>query len=44
MFVDKVTLDELDPANVNGLEAAKENALKLAFELISIVTSAKEAA
>ncbi len=44
MFVDKLALDELDPTNVNGLEAARENALKLAFELISIVTGAKETA
>jgi hypothetical protein len=26
MFVDKLTLDELDPAQVNGLEAAREEA------------------
>lgn len=44
MFVDKLALDELDATNVNGLEAARENALKLAFELISIVTGAREAA
>jgi chromosome partitioning protein len=44
MFVDKLTLDELDPTAVNGLEAARENAMKLALELVSVATNAKEAA
>jgi chromosome partitioning protein len=42
MFVDKLALDELDPAAVNGLEAARENATKLVLELVSIVTKTKE--
>lgn len=44
MFVDKLALDELDPTAVNGLEPARENAMKLAFELISVATKAREAA
>lgn len=44
MFVDKLTLDELDPAQVNGLEAARENALRLALELVALVAPKKEAA
>jgi len=44
VFVDKLALDELDPASVNGLDAARENAMKLAYELISVATSEKEAA
>ena len=44
MFLDKLTLDELDPATVNGLETARENAMTLALELVSVVTTAREAA
>lgn len=44
IFVDKLTLDELDPAQVNGLEAARENALRLALELVALVAGKKEAA
>jgi len=44
VFVDKLALDELDPLFVNGLDAARENAMKLAYELISVATSEKEAA
>ena len=44
MFVDKLTLDELDPAQVNGLEAARENALRLALELVALVADKKAAA
>jgi len=44
MFVDKLALDELDPAQVNGLAAARENALALALELIALVAGRKEAA
>ena len=42
--MDKLALDELDPVSVNGLDAARENAMKLAYELISVATSEKEAA
>lgn len=44
MFVDKLALDELDPAAVNGLDAARENAMKLALELVSVAADVKEAA
>lgn len=44
MFVDKLSLDELDASVVNGLDAARENAMKLALELVSVVAKSKEAA
>jgi chromosome partitioning protein len=44
MFVEKLALDELDAAHVNGLEPACENALALTLELVSLVAGEKEAA
>lgn len=44
MFYFKRTLHELDPAAVNGLEQAKENAARFAAELVEIMIERKEAA
>jgi chromosome partitioning protein len=38
MFASGTTLDELDPADVNGIGAAQDNALALASELIEVLT------
>jgi chromosome partitioning protein len=38
MFANGATLDELDPADVNGIGAAQDNALALASELIEVLT------
>jgi chromosome partitioning protein len=38
MFANGSTLDELDPAEVNGIGAAQDNALALAGELIEVLT------
>lgn len=38
MFANGSTLDELDPADVNGIGAAQDNALALASELIEVLT------
>jgi len=38
----QLALDELDPAAVNGLDAARENAMKLALELVSVAADVKE--
>jgi chromosome partitioning protein len=43
MFYYKLALDELDPAEVNGLIQARENATRLAEELVDLL-SQKEAA
>ena len=43
LFYHQLDLTELDPAEVNGLPAARENALRLAEELVDLVV-AKEAA
>jgi len=37
MFYHQLDLDELDPADVNGLPQARENALRLTGELVNIV-------
>lgn len=43
MFFHQLDLDELDPAEVNGLPQARDNALKLTAELVDMVAQ-KEAA
>ena len=43
MFFHQQDLDELDPAEVNGLPQARDNALKLTAELVDMVAQ-KEAA
>lgn len=43
MFFSQLDLQELDPADVNGLPQARDNALRLTEELINLVTQ-KEAA
>ncbi|MGI2036377.1 AAA family ATPase [Rhizobium panacihumi] len=45
MFMDKLSLFELDPKRVNGLDSAIENAIQLTGEVLSILKgTAKEAA
>lgn len=44
MFYYQRDLDELDSANVNGLPAARDNAFRLAEELVNLVIDARAAA
>jgi chromosome partitioning protein len=44
MFFHQLDLDELDEGEVNGLPKARENALQLTAELISLVTEQEKAA
>ena len=44
MFFYQQDLDELDPKNVNGLPAARDNAFRLAEELVNLVIDARVAA
>jgi len=43
MFYHKLDLDELNPIEVSGLDKARENAMRLANELVEVLT-VKEAA
>lgn len=44
MFFYQQDLEELDPRNVNGLPAARDNAFRLAEELVNLVIDARVAA
>lgn len=44
MFYYQRDLEELDPRNVNGLPAARDNAFRLAEELVNLVIDARVAA
>jgi chromosome partitioning protein len=44
LFFYQLDLDELDPAEVNGLPAARDNAFRLAEELVNLVINVREAA
>jgi chromosome partitioning protein len=44
MFFHQLDLDELDPQEVNGVPQARENALRLAEELVNTVVQKQEAA
>jgi chromosome partitioning protein len=44
MFFYQQDLDELDPKNVNGLPAARDNAFRLAEELVNLIIDARVAA
>lgn len=44
VFYHRLDLDELDPADVNGLPAARENALRVAAELVDLVAPKEVAA
>ena len=44
IFFHQLDLDELDPKEVNGLPAARDNAIRLAEELIELVTAKRAAA
>ena len=44
VFYHQLDLDELDPAEVNGLPAARTNAFKLAEELVDLLANKQEAA
>lgn len=44
MFFYQQDLEELDPKNVNGLPAARDNAFRLAEELVNLVIDARVAA
>ncbi|CDZ73239.1 Hypothetical protein NGAL_HAMBI2610_48690 [Neorhizobium galegae bv. orientalis] len=44
LFFHQLDLVELDPSEVNGLPAARDNALRLAEELVDLVASVRAAA